>query len=325
LISYRALHLANQQKDKDAVAAARKATSARLALAREYRPDLDALLQSPSSWGLGSGTTDPMARVTGSVVASRAGTALGDVVQSKYIEGAMLVREGRLKEADRTLSEATAIYDADTRVPRRWLPQIRLLQADIAERNGDLGTAERLIRATIDQQRALFTGSRAEATAWLALGRVQAAEGKSADALAAYRAGFAILRKTDADFRFAQAWPFVRAALAEAERTPEQSQSLFAEMFEVAQMVRGSITAQTLALATARLSASSQEVAPLIRELQDARRDRDIVNERLTLAQADPDTLPPQMQALDAEWKAVNAKIAGLEQQVQARHFLNKG
>ena len=156
------------------------------------------------------------------------------------------------------------------------------------------------------------------ATALLALGRVQAAEGKTADALLAYRAGFAILRKTDADLKFVQAWPFFRAALAEAEQTPAQSQSLYAEMFEVAQMVRGSITAQTLALATARLSTGSQDVAPLIRELQDARRDRDVVNERLTLAQADPNTLPPQMQALDAEWKAVNARINGLEQQVQA-------
>ena len=162
LISYRAIHLANQQRDSEAVAEARKATSARLALAREYRPDLDAFLQSPSLGGGGGGTADPMARMTGPVLASRAGTALGDVVQSKYVEAAMLVREGRLKEADRTLVEAINIYDADPRVPRRWLPQIRLLQAEIAERNGNLGTAERLLKATIDQQRALFNGSRAE-------------------------------------------------------------------------------------------------------------------------------------------------------------------
>lgn len=310
LISYRAIHLANQQKDSEAAAMAKKATNARLALAREYRPDL-----SPLSIGIN--TTDSGEK-TGAVLTTRAGTALGDVVQSKYIEGAMLVREGHLQEADRTLSEATAVYDADPRVPRRWLPQIQLLQADIAERKGDLATAERLIKTAIDQQRTLFSGSRAEATALIALGRVQANEGKNADALSSYRAGFAILRKTGGDLRFGQAWPYFRVALAEAAQAPSQRQGIFGEMFEVAQTVRGSITAQTLALATARLSASSQDVAPLIRNLQDARRDRDIVNERLTLAQADASTLPPQMQALEVEWQAINAKIADLERQVQA-------
>ena len=318
LTSYRAIHLANQRKDSEAAAMARKASEARLALAREYRPDLSAFLQLPSLMSVGAGIADATGRLAGPVLESRASTALGDVVQSKYVEGAMLLRGDRLQEADRTLSEAVAIYDADVRVPRRWLPQIQLLQADIAERKGDLGTAEGLIKTTIQQQRVLLTGSRTEATALVALGRVQVRAGKDAEALSAYRAAFSILRPADGDLTFGQTWPYFRAALRESERAPSQRQGLFAEMFEVAQMVRGGTTAQTLALATARLSSSSQEVAPLIRDLQDARRDRDIVNERLTLAQADPNTLPPQMQALDAEWKAVNAKIADLERQVQA-------
>lgn len=321
LMSYRAIHLANQQKGRQAAEMARKATEARVVLVKEQGLDQalppDSLIPNLTT-GAGPRAQAQAQAKAALMVLTRAGTARGDVAQSKYVEAAMLVRDGRYADAERVLVDAVAILEADPKVPRRWMAQVQLLRAESAEKQGDLAGAERLLDSAIRTQRAVLPGARTEGSALIALGRVRTAQGRSAEALPPFRDGFAIIRQTGGDLRFEQAAPYFRAALAEAKRTPERREGLFAEMFVVAQMVRGGITAQTLALATARLAASDQQVGPIIRELQDARRDRDVAVERSTLAQGDPNTLPQQLDALDAEMKAIAARVAGLERDVQA-------
>ena len=118
--------------------------------------------------------------------------------------------------------------------------------------------------------------------------------------------------------RFDEAWPFFELALAEAARDSSAKPHLFAEMFAAGQLVRTPQTAQTIALASARLSSSDRQVGALIRELQDARRKRDAVNQALAAARTDPATLAPQLQALEQRWRALNETIADVEQRVQA-------
>ncbi|MBK8209086.1 MAG: CHAT domain-containing protein [Rhodospirillales bacterium] len=318
LLGYRAIHLANQQRDKEAVEVAQKATNLRLDIAREYgAASLATAAGFPSMQP--PATSAGLSATTGqAVLVGRTQTAMGDAAQSKYVEAAMLVRENRLDEATRALGEARAILDADPRAPRRWLAQIQALQADIAERRGDLAGAERLLKSSIATQRSLFAQSRGEGMALVALGRVQTKQGRSTEAFETYRSGFGILRKSGGDLQFEEVEPFFRVALEEASRRPDERQALFAEMFEAGQMVRGSTTSQTLALVAARLSASQQQVGQAIRDLQDARLERDQLRAALARSQGDPRMLAPQIDALRQQLADADARVANLERSVQA-------
>ena len=319
LISYRAIDLANQKRSQRARELARDASAARRRLASDIAPAAgvgSAFMAEPAiSPGVG---TRPAPAGTRLVISGRGETARGDLVQSKYLEAAMLVRQGQLDEASAILAEARSIFDADPRVPRRWLPQIQVLEATIAERRGDLPAAQQLLQDAVTGFRGQAAGSRNEALALLALGRVEARLGRTAAALQTFRTAFIMIGEANEGVRFDEAWPFFELALAEAARDPSAKPHLFAEMFAAGQLVRTPQTAQTIALASARLSSSDRQVGALIRELQDARRKRDAVNQALAAARTDPATLAPQLQALEQRWRALNETIADVEQGVQA-------
>ncbi|MGF1640287.1 MAG: CHAT domain-containing protein [Rhodospirillales bacterium] len=319
LTGYLAIHYANQRRFGRALEFARQATASRTELARDFRPDL---------FG-GSRPTGADARLLGAsgvalplsseiVLVGRAETALGDVVQSKYLEGAMLLRQGEFDAADMAFAEALAILELEPRVPRRWLPQIQWLQAMTAERRGALAEAEALLLRSIDAQRTDAGGSRNEALTLIALGRLYARQDRSDEAFAAFHEGFELIRERGGGLSFRDVQPYFQLAFATAERRPDDRRRLFAELFSVGQLVRESSTAQTIALAAARLSASDKAVGTLIRDLQDARRRRDTVRQALIRARADPAALPPQLEALEAQAGATADEVAALERQVQA-------
>jgi tetratricopeptide (TPR) repeat protein len=251
-------------------------------------------------------------------VGDRTATALGDVVQSEAVEAAMLLQLGKLDDAERVLSSAMHVLVQEPQVPKRWIPQIQILQARAAELAGKLERAQRLLGESIEIQRSLFTESKTEGFALLALGRVYSAQGREQNALSAFRQGFALLGSQGVTVSYDDVYPFFSTALSIADRDLGQRQLLFTEMLEVAQMVQGPVTAETMALATTRLASSEAEVGALIRALQDAHRRRDGLLETITIARADPTMLAPQITELEAEWSALNTKVADLERQIQA-------
>lgn len=318
-ISYRAIHFANQRRYKRALELAQQATSLRLALAKQLRPDV--IGRSAADGGsatlaaLGVGEQDSSSNL---VISGTVDAAAGDIVQSRFIEAAMLMKDGELAAAEKVARDAASILDAEPRVPRRWLSQLLLLQARIAEGRGEPGRAEQLLQAAIENERSLIANSRTEGSALVALGDVRGEEEKYAEALAAYRAGFEVFRLNGGSLRVDEAMPFFSAVIAAAQRLPNDRARLFDEAFAVAQLVRTPQTAQTMALANARVAAGDTASSQLIREMQDARRRRDLLNESLTRAQTDPTVLPPQLAAIEQEWTAVNQRIESLEREVQA-------
>jgi CHAT domain-containing protein/Flp pilus assembly protein TadD len=316
LTSYRALHAANQRRFDSALELARLASETRIEVAQQFGlagpGGSSASTQFAEFTTGGSGTSGPLA------LAGPGDTALGDLVQSKYLEAAMLLQRGQLADADRAAAEALDVLRREPRLPRRWLPQVLILQGEVAERGGDLRTAEQRLRAAVAEQQTIASGSRTEGQALIVLGRVLAAQGRRADALDAYRQGFAHIRDAGGGIRVGAILPYARAGIAEAGRSPGAGARLNAEMFEVGQLVQGTLTAQTVALAAARLASSEENVGSLVRELQDARRQREALNETLTQAQANPEYLPPQLARLEQDWQAINASIGQLERQVQA-------
>ncbi len=310
LISYRALHFANQRAFDQAATLAQQASQQRLELTRS---DGTEGLSLPAGGGGGR------LQASGNILSTLGDSvAYGDVVQSKFTEAAMLIRADQPDEAAKVLSEGIVIFEASPDVPRRWLPEMRWLQAEIAERRGDLGAAERLLREGIEEQARLSFAARGEISAWLQLGRIIAQQGRTDEALAAYRTGFELTRKRDDGLRFDAVAPFFALVLSEAKRNPERQQALFGEAFEVVQLVRGSVTEQTIALTTARLASGDEDASRLIRELQDARARRDQLIETLTRAAANPAVLPTQLTELEARLAETNARIGELERAVQA-------
>ncbi|MBK8175111.1 MAG: CHAT domain-containing protein [Rhodospirillales bacterium] len=315
--SYKALHFANQRRYATALEWARRASALRLELARTSRPDLFRRFigaVEPGQFAEG----DRAGRIGELVIGGEAETALGDIVQSRYLEAAMLVRLDRASEAAAPLAEAERVLDADPRAPRRWMAPILLLRAEMFERSGDLGQAERTLRECIEAQRAVFADARIEGLAEIALGRVLAANDRPQETLLAFERGFAILREQGGGLAMDEALPYFRTALNEAQRHPEQRAELFAAMFAAGQLVRGTVTGQTIALAAARLAASDSESGSLIRGLQDARRRRDALAQTLAEAQASPTTLPPQITMVEQQLAAANADVARLGRSVQA-------
>ncbi|MFX3864260.1 tetratricopeptide repeat protein, partial [Streptococcus suis] len=90
---------------------------------------------------------------------------------------------------------------------------------------GDLDGAERFLVDGVQANRQLFGETWPTASLMLDLGKVQAEGGRTAEALASFRAAFAIIAAADqppAQLPFDRIAPFLTAALAEAGKHPDQ-------------------------------------------------------------------------------------------------------
>jgi len=318
LASYRAVHFANQRRGQRAIDLARDASDRRMALANEAGGSIIGAAAGADPAGFVTGGFNPALRRAQPAIAGRGETALGDTVQSRSVEAAMLLRQDRLDEADQALLQAVAALDAEPRLPRRWGPQLRYLQAMVAERRKDLNGAEALLASALPQDGAEAVDGRNDVMVLLALGRVQSAQGRGGAALQSFRRAFAILETRKDGILLEDALPFFDTAMAEAARDPAARPRLHAEMFAAGQLVRSTRTQQSIALASARVSASDRGAGRLIRELQDARRSRDLASEALARARTDPATLAPQLPAQEERVRTLDAAVGDLERQVQA-------
>jgi CHAT domain-containing protein len=318
LLSYLAIHSANQGEDARAIELAQQATQKRDEIARKYAPGVDATVPRTGPRQASMPSADPRP-TTGDigVVRSRAEAAFGDMVQSRAIEAAMLVRGDVNAEAEVTLREAVNVMEREPRVPGRWEPQILVLQAQLDEEKRDYAAAKAKLERAIAQQRALFTTSRFEGLTYLALGRVLAKQDRPDEALQAYDAGFAILGREGEGLLVDEVLPYLATAFAETRRMPARREELERRMFEVAQMVRGPVAAQTMAQTLARLAQQDKGTGKLIHDLQVARQQRYQMSEAMYRAYADPYTLAPELDQVRKDWEDINAQVASLEVAVQ--------
>ncbi len=316
LISYRALHAANQKRYEEALELARQATDLRRARAVEYGGGGGGNFVTDAGL-VQIGVVDPG---TGEIRSQRGlSTVLEtDAAQSLYIEAAMALRLGLIDESKAAISEAASIVNSSRNAPDWWKPQTKVVQAEISVITEDYAQAESLLREAIDEQRLLFTESRAEGLALLALGEIYSRQGRNGETFTAYRAAFPIIEAQGGGLRFEDILPFFDTAMAEVEDKPELRDALFAEMFEVGQLARGTVTSQTISVAAARLSSSDETIGGLIRELQDAQIARDRLNEEFSRGQADENVSEDEVERLEQALADVNADIRSLEQQVQA-------
>ena len=251
-LSYQALHFANQHKFEKALELAAEATKLRKNML--LKPDFQGRHSDLQSNPLGAVGLPPDA---------------ADIVQSRYIEAAMLRRLGKEDEAEQVYQDAKSILRAAKQAPPLWTPQLDALGARITDSNKVKG--ERLSEA-IGLWKVHAPGERPGALDYIEAGANYRAQGRLDDALIAFRTGIDLVRG-QGSFSFEQLLPYFRTVLEVAESHPARRDELYKQMFEAGQLVRGSRTRQDIARAAVRLGAQDSEAQKLIRELQDAEND----------------------------------------------------
>ena len=305
LLGYRSMHLANQRHNREAAALAEQATE--LFQVQGYgggtgEYDLTAGHEFTAASGLLMATTGA------DLVRSDDANAWANSVKSSMVETRTLLNQGRVDAAETKLRSARQLYAVNPQAPRSWAVQLDVLGAEIAEQRGQLGKAERLLRAAVNTDRSLVSRTRSGGLAWLALGRIDARQGKDSQALKAFREGFAIFAEQGGSVDLDEAMPYFRIGAKRGGK------ALAKELFEAAQLVSSATVNQQIAQVTARLESGDQDVSKLIRQIQDAQRERERISEQLDVAGA---ANAPGAEALRQRWEQVNADLRDLELQVQ--------
>lgn len=255
--------------------------------------------------------------------------AQGDLAIGLYLEGRVLARRGDLQAAADAAQAARTAVDQAPIVPRRLAPSVRDLQGEIAARRGDLPAAVAYYREAIAEWTTQFRRSRPEAMTRLALGDALARTGQETVALEEYRTAVAILRDGQETIRYPAAAGYFALLYEQAAAREGERPSLHAEMFDARQLVRTSLAARSIADAAARLAAGDEAIAELIRNFQDATRERDAAlqevnalasQERRATDETARSAIRSERGLLEQRLSELDTRAAQLEQGVQAAY-----
>lgn len=264
-LSYLAMHQANQRNFTRAMQIIRDVTARRRALS-----------------GGGQGA-----------IAGGGGAAAGDLAHGLMIEAALALRLNQLPSAEAALTEARKLLDDNAGLPPWWRPALDTVAGEISQKRGQTEAAERTMLEAVAQRRALFGATWPTAVALMDLGRMYSQTKRYEQAMVSYRSAFVIMAEESGrkpDVLFEQIAPFMLAGSAMAQQAPPaERDKIFAEMFRANQLIRDGVAGQTIALTTARLATDDPTVSSLLREQQEASRERDTVQLELATEVARPD------------------------------------
>lgn len=221
------------------------------------------------------------------------GALLADLTHGLFVQASLALRLDRVEEATVLAHLSRRLIRRSALLPDWWVANVDELLARIDHRNGDVAAAERRLQMALETRRYALGEARPVALAHLSLGALYVDSAREGDALAAARSGLALLGGelggtpgVEAD----QVLPFLMAGEAERHHSGTGADGLENEMFAAGQLVRGSMTAQTIARTAARLGTSDPDIADLIDRAQRAADRRDALRLELgRLAVADGD------------------------------------
>jgi CHAT domain-containing protein/tetratricopeptide (TPR) repeat protein len=275
LSSYLALDAANQRRFADALKFAQDATAAR---------------RAEGGSGFAGGGDLP------ATAPSR-----GELAHSLQIEAEMAMRLDDLPAAQAAAEEALWIVSQEPGLPLWWRADAVLLMAELNERQGRVVVAERDFQDGLKLQQTLFGDSAPVARTELRIGKFYSDQQLYTASALRFRAAFAILAKDPvarSQIVPEQIAPFIAAASVLA-RDPRQRPLLDAEIFRAVQFVESDVAGQTIVRASARLAAGNPSLADLIRQTQEAQRQRDNFRVDLAAEYAKPDDERRRARELD--------------------------
>ncbi len=330
LLHYEGLDALNQNNNAQALADLQKANAAYAALlppglltAKPAAAANEALF-SVSHGQAANGLSSDQASLNSPVVQ----TALLGVIETDRYEAIALRAAGNDAAAARAMALADQISAANDIAPPMLGARLDRTSASLAAAQGQS------VRAIVDLTNAAsnfaaaIPGSRPVAETALLEAAVQAGNHNTAAALAACRNGIALLKSLQIGTSAALIAPCLDTFASAADQDAPDANKLHGEMFEAAELAQGSVTAQEIAEAAARLSTSSSDpkVAAAIRAQQDdSAKLADLYHQRDELAHATGTPAPgaPTLAALDKQIAAANAGLrqADLAEQAAAPNF----
>jgi CHAT domain-containing protein len=254
-------------------------------------------------------------------------TALLGVIETWRYQAIALYASGNKKAGAEAIATADRIAAANDISPPMLSARLDRTSGATATTQGQAGNAVSDLQAAAANFDTVIPGSRPVAETNLLQGGVLLGQKHNAAALAACRTGIGLLRNLQLGTSAALIAPCLDAFAATASADPAHAQALYGEMFAAAELAQGSVTAQEIAEAAARLSTSSSDpkVAQAIRAQQDAQADLvKLYQQRDELAHAaGSDKSQAALAALDKNIAAANATVqqATLAEQAAAPNF----
>jgi len=322
LLHYEGLDALNQGNDQTGLNDLRAAFSAYAALLppdmlqpHSAAPENEALFdlthQTSRSFGADATLNSPVIQ-----------TALLGVIETRRYQAIALQGMGDMAGAAAALRDADGIAQANDITPPMLGARLERTSASLDSASGqDAAAVAALSEAATDFDTAL-PGSRPVAETDLLQAPALSAEHKDAQALAVCRNGIALLNSLRIGTSAALIAPCLDVFAAAAAADPAAAAGLHREMFAAAELAQGSVTAQEIAEAAARLATSSADpaAAAAIRAQQDdAARLADLYNQRDSFVKTPAAAAQGvTLAGLDKQIAAANASLAAADQAVQA-------
>lgn len=321
LLHYRGLDQLNQNHPAQALSLLRQADAAYTALlppdVLQARPQASSA-GTPLMFAAPAGTENLLAaQVTLNSPAIQ--NALLGLIETRRYEGIALLAQGDSAGAARAMASAQDLATANGITPPVLNARLSRSSAALALASGHNGNAAADLSLATANFSAAIPGSRPVAETALLHAAALNDGGHSADALAACRSGIALLSNLRLGTSAALIGPCLDIFAASAKADPAKAQALRQEMFQAAELTQGSVTAQEITEAAARLSSSSSDpkVAAAIRAQQDAQAHLTaLYQQRDASSQAGGGTAKQQA-GLDKQIAAASTALAQAEQAEQ--------
>lgn len=325
-LSYKALHLRNQRKFRESIAAAEQASRMLLGLQGgaghavsatiEQGPD-DSLIISPalasalrSRRGLVTSGLDPDARIQ------------VQIAQADLTQATSHAALGEVEAARQQLERARAILAAPGLANVATFLRVEV-DAELARQEQRLGRpaqAESLLATALATLRERQSGSPAEAYLTMELARAQALSGDKAKAMQTFQSSIALFRETRGSLGASadSAAAYFDLLLDRTAAEPDKAAEYAGLFLTAAESVGSQATADTIARLSARLNQRDTAAAGLIRALEDTRRQVRAKESEIALMQARNAYPPAVRETSEAELKSLSEQAAELEQRVAA-------
>ena len=325
-LSYRALHLRNQRKFKESIAAAEQAQSVLSTLQTqgqsgdaaniERAPD-GALTISPQLASalrpvnrFSTGELDPSMRIAVQI----AQTELTQASSYEALGQTEPAREQLERARERLATPALANVATFLRVQ---------VEAELARQDQQQGrnqeARQRLTQALLDL-RQRQAGSAAEAYLTMELARAEVVNGEKARAMQDFQLSIALFRETRGSLGASadSASAYLDLLMQQSTVDPDHAAAYADQFLAAVESLESQATADTVARLAARLNQTDSTSAGLIRALEDTRRQVRIKESAITLLQSQGQYPPAARAANEAELKALNSQMTELEQRVAA-------
>lgn len=191
--------------------------------------------------------------------------ALIDEASNNHARAHILLLQGQTKEALDTINYALDLVNLAPRSAAVYRPRFVAERALINYERGDFEAARSDAADAANSFAGLMPGSPLEARARMSHGRALAVLGRVEESLSEYERGFRNYEENPVIVEYKALWPFFQLALREARRNSGRREEYAARMFRAAQVIRRSITAQTVSGAAALLGEGDDAKADAVR------------------------------------------------------------